>query len=441
MYLRDITLFAFLAVLVVMTLRKPAWGVLAWVLFGVMNPHRLTWGPAQEFQFSQVIALVTLVSVFFSRDHKQLKGGLPAVLLVVLLLWATLNALLGFNPPRSLEYLDRVAKTFLFVWLILLVMHTREHVNWLLGALVFSLAYYGAKGGLFVIRHAGEFRVNGPIGTMIEGNNELAVGLIVIIPVIYYFSQQVAKRWQRWALWGCAALCALSVIGSYSRGALLGIMGMSAVLWWRSQHKGVMAVALLALVFIAIPLMPEQWSARMSTIQTHEEDASASFRLVAWETAYNLAVGRFPLGGGFEYESREVSLTYSPMPDLVMVPHSVYFQNLGGLGFIGLGIWLTFWLGVWWQCAWLRRNAKRPEHLWAGQLGSMVQVSLVGFAVGGAFLNLAYWDGTYYIYCAVAVSIYVVRRELLPRASDLPASTSAGRASPRSTQQALGHRA
>jgi probable O-glycosylation ligase (exosortase A-associated) len=158
--------------------------------------------------------------------------------------------------------------------------------------------------------------------------------------------------------------------------------------------------------------MPDQWFDRMQTIQTHEEDASASYRLIAWETAYNLAKDRFPLGGGFEYETQEVSTRYSPLPSLVMVPHSIYFQSLGGLGFIGLGLFLLFWLLVWRQCAWLRKHCKTPSTLWAGQLGSMVQVSLVGYAIGGAFLNLAFWDGVYYIYAAIGVTLYAVRKQM-----------------------------
>ena len=36
-----------------------------------------------------------------------------------------------------------------------------------------------------------------------------------------------------------------------------------------------------------------------------------------------------------------------------------------------------------------------PQARWAADLGAMVQVGLVGFAVGGAFLSLAYFDLTY----------------------------------------------
>lgn len=420
MPLRDLAVFLLLGVLVVATLRKPVFGVLGWVLFALMNPHRLCFGPAYSFQFSQVIALVTLFSMLISREHKQFKGGMPAVLLGLVLVWASINAAYGFNPPRAFEYLDRVAKAYLFVWLLLMLIHTRQQVQWLLGTMVFSLSYYGVKGGLFVLRSGGNYAVQGPPGSMIEGNNELAIGLVMIIPLLVYFSQQVNGKWSRRALLAAAGLCAISVVGSYSRGAMLAIAGMGLVLWMRSSSKGMVAVGVLAVAFLAIPFMPDKWTQRMDTLNTYEEDASASFRLVAWEAAYNLAKDRFPIGGGFEYETPEVSLLYSPLPDLVMVPHSIYFQTLGSLGFIGLGMMVLFWLLVWRQCAWLRRHCRTPDLKWAHQLASMVQVSIVGYAIGGAFLNLAFWDGAYYFYSAIGATLYIVRRDLAAKAKTGP---------------------
>lgn len=435
MSLRDLALFILLAVLVVATFKRPVFGVLGWVMFALLNPHRHTWGPAFYFPFSQVIAIATLVAVLATKDHRQLKGGGPVFLLLLILLWGMVNAPLGFNPPRAWEYVDRVFKAYLFVGLALLLMHTRQHVMWLVGTIAASVGFYGIKGGTFTLATGGNFRVGGPSGSMIAGNNELAVALIITIPLLYFLYQQFTRRWHRQAMLLAICLCALSVIGSYSRGALLAILGMSFFLWLRSQHKLMLGAGVLALVFVAIPFMPDQWFDRMQTIQTHEEDASASYRLIAWETAYNLAKDRFPLGGGFEYETQQVSEKYSPLPSLVMVPHSIYFQTLGGLGFIGLGLFLTFWLMVWRQCAWLRKHCKSPSTLWAGQLGSMVQVSLVGYAIGGAFLNLAFWDGVYYVYAAIGVTLYAVRRQMSDEAAAArpgaaPAAASAAVPSP-----------
>lgn len=440
MLLRDLALFAFLAVLVVATFRRPVYGVLGWVLFALLNPHRHAWGAAFSFPFSQYIALATLVSVLVTKDHRELKGGLPAFFLLVILLWASLNAFFGFVPERAWEYVDRVVKGFMFVWLALLLMHTRQHVMWLIGTIVASLGFYGVKGGIFTLSTGGSFRVGGPAGSMIAGNNELAVALVVTIPLLYFVYQQLTRRLYRRALIVAIGLCALAAIGSHSRGALLALVGMSGVLWLRSQHKGLMGAGIIALVFVAIPFMPANWTERMNTIKTYEEDASANFRLIAWETAYNIAKDRFPLGGGLEYESPEVSARYSPNPQLVMVPHSIYFQTMGGLGFIGLGLLLMFWLLVWGQCAWLRRHCRSPGTLWAGQLGSMVQVSLVGYAIGGAFLNLAFWDGVYYLYAAIGIAVYAARRQIalesgrhgasMPGRVAGPVSSGTGAASP-----------
>jgi len=43
-------------------------------------------------------------------------------------------------------------------------------------------------------------------------------------------------------------------------------------------------------------------------------------------------------------------------------------------------------------------------------------VGLVGYAVGGAFLDLAFWDLPYYLFAAVGTTQYIVREQLAPRA-------------------------
>jgi hypothetical protein len=49
---------------------------------------------------------------------------------------------------------------------------------------------------------------------------------------------------------------------------------------------------------------------------------------------------------------------------------------------------------------------------WAASLASMCQVSLVGFAVGGAFLSLAYFDLPYDILVVVVVLRRLVERRI-----------------------------
>ena len=177
----------------------------------------------------------------------------------------------------------------------------------------------------------------------------------------------------------------------------------------------------------------------MRTIQTYEEDGSAMSRIHAWHAAWNIATDRF-LGGGFEYPSPTVTAKYSPGP-YDSVAHSIYFQALGEHGFIGLGLFLLFWIMVWRQCSATRRKARdRPDLKWAFSLMSMTQVSLVGFAVGGAFLNLAFWDMPYYLYAMIVVTEYVVRKTLASTEPALNADPHRNKRPSRLPQQYLADR-
>ena len=49
-----------------------------------------------------------------------------------------------------------------------------------------------------------------------------------------------------------------------------------------------------------------------------------------------------------------------------------------------------------------------PDLHWAGDLAAMIQVSLIGFWVGGSFLSFAYWD-----YPMVLVALLVAMRAVL----------------------------
>lgn len=170
----------------------------------------------------------------------------------------------------------------------------------------------------------------------------------------------------------------------------------------------------ILLAAVAIPLvafMPDEWSARMSTIRNYEEDRSAMGRISAWWTAWNIAF-EYPAGVGFNPATPELFVRFSPYPDYVHAAHSIYFQVLGNHGFIGLFIFMAIWITTWRAAGWLRaQKGLVPEAKWTADLGAMCQVALAGYAVGGAFLSLGYFDLPYDIMVMVVLSrIWVVNK-------------------------------
>jgi len=133
--------------------------------------------------------------------------------------------------------------------------------------------------------------------------------------------------------------------------------------------------------------------------------------------AYNLAKDR-PIGGGFEIITPELFSLYAPNPTDLHAAHSIYFQVLGEHGFVGLGLYLLLGLLTWRTGSWIIRNtAKQQEYRWASDLATMIQVSLIGFSVGGTFLSLLYFDVPYYLMTAMVVTRVLVEKELKGKTS------------------------
>lgn len=409
--MRDMAIFLLIAGGIPFILRNPAIGIGYWVWISLMNPHRYAWGFAYSFPFAFVVAIATIIGLFLTREPRQPKGGSAAWLLLLFVVWMCFTTIFALEPERANVMLERVVKILFVTFLALFTLYKREHVTWLVLIIVVSIGFYGVKGGLFTLFTGGENLVWGPPETFIGDNNALALAVIMTIPLLGYFYIMSTRRWLRAAIAVSLALCAVCALGSYSRGALLAIFAMTVFLWLKSKSKVWLALVLVLFGIGFYSFMPSAWEERMNTIATYGEDASAIGRLSTWTMLFNLAVDRPLVGGGFEPYTPAVFQRYLPEYDSTHSAHSIYFQVLGEHGFVGLALFLIFWM-LTWQLS--RRIVKLtrsdPELKWAFALATMVQVSLIGYFVGGAFLNLAYWDMPYFLMIALAVTWHVLHK-------------------------------
>ncbi len=345
--MRDILIFLIVIGGIPFILRNPAVGIGYWVWLSLMNPHRATWGFAYSFQFAFVVAVATIIGLLLTREPRQLKGGAAAWVMVTFMAWMCFTTIFALEPVWATEMLERVIKILFVTVLALFTLRKREHVKWLMLIIVFSVGFYGVKGGFFTLTTGGEYLVWGPPETFIEDNNALALAVIMTIPLLAYFYIMSTKRWIRAAILISIALCAVSVFGSYSRGGLLAIIAMSAFLWLKSKSKLRLGLVVFILAIGFYSFMPPAWEQRMDTISTYEEDESAQGRLNTWTMLTNLALDRPFVGGGFEPYSEEVFRRYLPEYERTHAAHSIYFQVLGEHGFVGLALFVLFWLLTW----------------------------------------------------------------------------------------------
>lgn len=408
--MRDLLIVAIVCVMAVMALRRPWIGVMLWTWISIMNPHRYTWGFAYSAPLAAVAAGSTLLGLLFTRERRNPFRGAPVVWFAALSVWITISWLMGMDVAGDYAQWDKVMKIYLMTFVALILLHDRHQIMAFVWVSVGSILVLAAKGGFFTVLTGGNYRVWGPAGSFISDNNHFALATLIAIPMLHFLQLQMNKAWMRHAMSVMILLCIATVLGSHSRGAFLALSVLAVIFWWRSQHKGQIAALAVVALLVLLPMMPEHWWERMDTIKTYEEDASAMGRINAWHVAWAVASDRF-FGAGMSYQHQVLFLLHGKYETVVRAAHSIYFQILGNHGFVGLFIYLGLWFSTYRSAGWLRRNAaSNPQTKWAADLGAMVQVSLLGFAVGGAFLSMPYFDLPYnYMVMVVLARAWVVR--------------------------------
>lgn len=411
MQIRDTLVAIIFAITLPMVYSRPYWGVYLWSWVGYMNPHRLGWGFMYSFPVAQLIALITLGSFVVSGERKRFPYNLILIVWGAFIFWLCFTTVFAYHRDEALIQLNRTLKIQLFIALTLMMINNRERLELLVWVIAFSIGFFGIKGGIFTLIKGGGSMVLGPPSSFIEGNNEIGFAITLILPLFNYLRLSVNNKLIKHLLFLSIVLCSFAILGSNSRGAFLALGASLFVLWLQSSKKVFSAVIILSVAALSLSFMPQKFFDRMSTIKTYEQDASAMGRINSWNFAYNLSLEHPFTGGGFGAFSKELFELYAPDPLNHHDAHSIYFEVLGEQGYIGLFLFLLIGLLSWNNARFVIKYSRLDSNLsWAAELAKMIQVSLVGYAVGGAFLGLAYFDLPYHF-----MAILILLREIVEK--------------------------
>lgn len=417
--MRDFIVVAIVIGAVPFILARPYIGILVWSWIGYMNPHKLAWGWARSMPLAEIAAVPTMLGLLFSREKKRVPISAVTIVWAAFLIFLTVSTFVAIYSEAAWSQWTKVAKIQLVAILTLVLITDRQRLHRLIWVIVLSIGFFGVKGGLYVLRTGGSTgRVWGPPGGFISGNNELALALLMVLPLMFFLRRHESRGWVRHAMLLVIGLTVVSVIGSFSRGALLGLIACGVFLWLKSSRKLPVAIAIAVGSVVVFALMPQTWWARMGTIETYQEDSSARGRLDAWTLAFRVANDR-PFGGGFDFWSPDVYNAYGVGFIKAQDAHSIYFEILGEHGWVGLLLFLGL-IATTWRAGTKLVKATRssPDLEWERDLAKMLQVSLIAYMVGGAFLGLAYFDLPYHL-----IGMMVIMSDYLARRGDLPVAS------------------
>jgi len=402
-------------------------GVLVWTWIGVMTPQWLTWGFAQGIPFSQLVAIATLAGLPFARDRAPLPRCRETYLLIALWGIYTVTTLFALYPDEAGEQWIKVSKILLFTFIALFFIRDRVRYRYLALVLAMSIGFFGLKGGFWALVKGGEVHLEGPEGSFIGGNTNLALGLDMALPFLFYLAREERRRWLRRLLWAMFIASIPAVMFTYSRGGFLGLVAVLVFLAMKTKRRVAVTIMLGTIMAALLAFAPAQWFERADTIVNYENDGSALGRLAAWQVAFRFAQDHPVLGGGFWVTARPeiwqqyLGTTYGA------VPHSIWFSTLSEHGFVGAAVFVSLLV----SCFLTLNSLRKPRHgapppSWICDYSRMLQISLIAYAVSGTFLNAAYID-IYYTIVALVILLRVLaeRESGLAKASASPPSRAA----------------
>ncbi len=428
--MRDFLLLSALATLLALALRRPFVGVLAWAWFSIMTPHQIAYG-VYGVPLNLVIAAVTMFAYVVSGEVMKFRFDPVIALILGLAGWLTLSQLFSLNPENSAPHTDWFVKTLLFILLCAQMATSKLRIHALIWVIVAGIGFFAAKGALFTVITLGEFRVQGLPDTIIEDNNHFGIATATILPLILYLRTQAKTAWLRLGLAALLVLSVLAILGTHSRGGFIALALFGVVMWFRSRHKFALAAAAFAVLAPAVAFMPAKWGERMTTITSATEDKSFMGRVDAWVVNAKLGAAHPLTGAGLRnpYLFEVASTVDAERGARARAAHSIYFEMLGGAGFVGLGLYLGLYasgfLAAWGVFA---RRGEPGMEPWRPELARAIQFSLIVFAIGGASVSMEMWYGyLMLIACAGGLAHMTPRLKAPPKYANIQATTQTNR--------------
>ena len=427
--MRDMVMFLAMLGMVPMAFMNGFVAFLFWGYTTVLTPAHYLYGFMIGVRYNFIFAAIALGLLFLGKSGKnseKVKLSATYWLLVTFFIHASLSTLFALrpNPLLALRYEDFI-KGFAFTLAIPFFVRDRTGIHALLAMLALGLGLHGVVEGLKFIVSGGSHKMNGIANSSLTDNNLFGVGMIVALPILLYFASVLSNKYSKIAAMMGALLTILTIVATNSRGAFLALFVLGLWYFVGSRRKGFALIAVLAATTIIFVAAPESWFDRVSSIQSADEDISFMNRVAAWKVSSALGLANPVFGAGFSaVQNFWIWEIYKNMPSFfsmdmsqysTLVAHSIYFQVLGDMGFVGLFLFLTLLTSAYFNRRSITQKIKKTNRLdliWARDLADAIFLSLLGYMVGGAGVSLTYYEVIYILICLMSVLKTVVDTKL-----------------------------
>lgn len=427
--MRDAVVMLLTLVCCVAGLRRPVYGMLAFVGFAILAPHGFTWSFARTFPHSLSISVCTLIGFFLTPGDKRVPVHRETLLLGIAWLWFGLSTVFAVEQDLAVEKFLLTSKILFMVFLSMALLNSQEQLQNLARVIALSIGLLAVRGVIFFVRMGGSEMVEGPAEGILLANNSIGLAMAMNVPLLMYLIKTESNKWLLRAAKLMLPASYLAVIGTFSRGAWLALAAATLLLVLRSKHRflivGVGAVLLMVGSALFPLLASDRLAERAGTFQEIEKDNSAQQRFGSWEFCAKVGLYNPVFGAGIDYYSLKMYETYSPEYaerwDLkrwggrAWSCHSMWFTVLGEHGVFAFLVWVGLLVSCMLSLGKIKKyGIAMPECAWLSPWADALRISFVAYAVAGTFLDFAYFDVYYQL-----VAVVIVLKERVLRQLDL----------------------
>ncbi len=392
---------------IVLTLRKPHWGVALYIFEWHNHPPYMWWGrDLPDLRWSMLVSVVTLISLIINHQKlKKLKDPTYNLIwwLVGMTLWMYfVSVFVAIVPKESFKRAEIFLKMTVQIFLMMYLIRTTKEMHQVLWTLVLSVANFGR-----IAYQRGGNRYLGVIAPNATEENAISAHVAAVLPFfgLYFLS---GKRWEKIITFLSIPLLINLIILANSRASFLAVLviGILSFIWIKGRLRWYVLLGLVGGVILFFMLANEQFWERQNTMKNYKDEGSAVSRIYLWNGAIEMWKDH-PLGlGGEGFE--ELVIEYVPelavkmQEDGAKTVHSTFFLILVEWGPVGLIMFFGFTIHTMLILGRVRKRSKFTPGYRYYVDAMAIQMGIIALFVAGLTHNRLYAE-VYYWFGAFAV--------------------------------------
>jgi O-antigen ligase len=404
------------------------WWLCIYVFFEYVRPQAI-YSAIDIIPWGQIAVIATFVTALLDSEVKWVRS--PANTLVILFtVHLLVSSVFALSPSIAFEKIDIPLVWFTLYFLIITILNTEKRffVFLLLFLLVnfkmsqfgfisyanrgFSYASWGLSGSPGWFQNAGDFGIQ----------------MVIFAPLATAFILALKDYWGRYKKWFFYLLpltALVSVVGTASRGAQLGVLATGLWFLFKSRlgFRAFAGILITGLLLYAI--LPEKM---IEEYTVAGEDETSETRLLLWSYGMDVVRDNPFLGVGHDNWTLYCSTHHSELTIKTgdyfwcIEAHNTYIEAASELGLIGLVLLLLNLLVIFILNGRTRANAKQAGNRFIWYMAHGLDGGLVGCMVSSIFFSILFYP-MFWVQLAMTVALNELSKKQLRKSTDTLSKT------------------